>query len=195
MLPLRLGIRKTSKTADPLAGEAEENVYKLYAGREAEQKFTCKHLVKIPNQQSRSMPVLYESNGAFDFSSIIAFDANGEWIERFIGSYKLAYEPGGASVISDLIRCVKQVEEINSDPLADIMENNSWKMYTDGKLKYEALDGMLCQAHFVAFVNEAGTMAIIYYHSFGKAKDESGHSKDVCAVRGKEAIKETFPAK
>ena len=143
----------------------EANVNRCYIGNESNHLFSANELIKYPRQYCNQYPVIYESRGMFDFSSIVLFEADCKYFDCLIEKYKLEAS-GNSFQLSNLLRNLRCLK------LHDFVERirrEQWTHFSGGEVSGYR-NNLRFNAHFELFVNISKNRAILYYHSFTRVK-------------------------
>lgn len=140
---------------------------KSYAGEAATATFTYKELVPLPPQHRRDFPMVWESHGMFDFSSLILFEADAAWTEALITRYGLTREESawGTRYLAEWAQRPHPQKEA-----AQMAKNlgSDWVAYSAATLDVRNQPGQ--KGCFVLFVHPSRTQAVLYYYSFYQEK-------------------------
>ena len=145
-----------------LIHDAEQANSTYSTGAEAQQSFTCNTLLRIPEQKDEEYPIIHDSRGMFDFSSVVIFKASTPWIGDFIREYGL--KPSEST--HEQMQLERRFREKKLDKLAAMVGSQSWQHYTGGRVSYTDLAGRSRQGYFEACINATRDKVMVHFHSF-----------------------------
>lgn len=132
-----------------------------YSGEAAKQTLTFRALIAPPTQTFTTYPLIHESSGMFDFSSIAVYEAHSAWIDHIREKYN--FKPDTDSVGVSMI--TKNLKYRKLDSMAEMISHEQWSHYSDGKVSGVWHDTPF-EAHVELYVNNASNKVILHYHSF-----------------------------
>lgn len=143
------------------------NTERYFAGKDAADTFTCQELLPLPPQHRPDYPMVWESCGMFDFSSLILFEADAAWMEALIARCGLTREESawGNRYLADWAE--RHLVQKEATQMAKSL-GSDWVSYSAATVDVRNRPGE--KGYFDLFVNPSHTRAVLHYYSFSREK-------------------------
>lgn len=118
------------------------------------------HFFKIPKQKNPRYPMIFESEGMIDYSSIIIFEADSEWIKKIVQCNGLSPDPSQVG-ISTIARNAKY---LGLKQISDVIDSNTWNSFEIKSVQFFS-NGETYKVYFELYTNTKQTIVVLHFHS------------------------------
>lgn len=131
------------------------------------------HFLKIPEQKKSTYPIIFESEGLMDYSSIIVFEVDSEWIKDFVQNNGLSPQ---SPPIAGIEMIAYNVKKRGLKQISDVIDSNTWNCFNYQSMQFLS-NGNTYGAYFELYTNITQTTAILHFFSFTRKSNVKAQRK------------------